>query len=121
MSVSAGQWVLILIGVASSAVGGILLKVGAMELPAGATSLQLLLAAALNWKLALAIVLYLVPLVLWMHLLRVLDISLLQPMLALVYVVTPLLAWAVLGERVSSLRMAGIGVVILGVVIIARS
>ena len=119
--ISAGQWLVILAGVAAGALGGILLKVGATELPVGATPLEWLGAVALNWKLVAAVILYLIPLVLWIHLLRVMDVSLLQPLLALVYVVTPVLAWALLGERVSLVRMAGIGVVIVGVIIIARS
>jgi drug/metabolite transporter (DMT)-like permease len=119
--INAGQWLVILVGVTAGAFGGILLKIGATELPVAASPFEWMRAVVLNWKLALAVVLYVIPLLLWIHLLRVMDISLLQPVLALVYVVTPVLAWVILGERVSLMRMAGIAVVMVGVVIIARS
>ena len=65
--------------------------------------------------------LYFLSAVVWLYLLTKLEISLVQPILALTYVITPILAIIFLGENVPPLRWIGIGVVIIGVFLIARS
>ena len=57
----------------------------------------------------------------WLFLLTKLDISFVQPILALTYVVTPILAVFFLGESVPPLRWVGIAVVVVGVYLIART
>lgn len=57
----------------------------------------------------------------WLYLLTKLDISVVQPILALTYVVTPVLAIIFLNEHVPLMRWFGILVIIFGVFIVART
>ena len=43
------------------------------------------------------------------------------PMLSIGYVVNAIAAWYLLGEAVTPMRLAGIGVIIVGVFLVARS
>jgi len=42
-------------------------------------------------------------------------------MLSLGYVVTAFIAWAFMGEAVNAMRISGIGIIIVGVFLVARS
>ena len=118
---SLSQWSMIVAGIASGALGGILLKMGATELRGDISPLEFAIAGFTNGKVLLAMLLYFLPVLIWLRLLRTIDISLLQPILALVYAVTPFLAWLLLDERISGMRIVGIAVVLLGVGIVSRS
>jgi multidrug transporter EmrE-like cation transporter len=48
-------------------------------------------------------------------------VSIAYPMLSIGYIVNALLAWWLFGEAVGVQRLVGIGVIIVGVIIIARS
>jgi drug/metabolite transporter (DMT)-like permease len=65
--------------------------------------------------------LYALGAVAWVTVLSRVPLSLAYPNLALSYAFTPVLAWLLLGESVSSLRWLGIGVICLGVLIVSRS
>ena len=114
-------WLLFLLGVLMSAAGGIFLKIGSADIQyeggVTATALQI----ALNWKILLGMLMYFIPVLIWIFMLKKIDLSYLQPLFSLMYVVTPILAIFVLNEQVPTLRWFGIGVVALGVLIIARS
>lgn len=64
---------------------------------------------------------YVISVVVWIMALSRVPVSMAYPMLSIGYVVNALAAWWLLGESLSSLRVAGIFVVILGVFLIARS
>jgi drug/metabolite transporter (DMT)-like permease len=49
------------------------------------------------------------------------PVSQAYPLLSLGYVVNAVLAWWLLGEAVTAVRMAGIGVIIVGVVLVVKS
>ena len=49
------------------------------------------------------------------------PVSQAYPMLSLGYVLNAVLAWWLLGEALTAARMAGIGIIIVGVVLVARS
>jgi drug/metabolite transporter (DMT)-like permease len=57
----------------------------------------------------------------WLIVLSRLDLSYAYLMLASMYVLIPLVSWLFLGERIPPMRWLGMGVVVLGVVIVARS
>lgn len=54
--------------------------------------------------------------VVWMAILRMMPLSRAFPMTGLAYVTVPLLAWAVLGERIDLTRACGIALIVAGVV-----
>ena len=64
---------------------------------------------------------YGVSLVVWIIGLSRTDVTIAYPMLSLGYVVSAFGAWMFLGEAVSPQRLAAIGVIIVGVVLLART
>ena len=57
----------------------------------------------------------------WLGVLSRLDLGLAYPLLALSYVLVPLLALVFLGEKMPMARWVGIGVIIFGVILVART
>ncbi len=113
-------WLLVFIGVGLSAIGGLLLKVGSVEMDYGQTILELFLQLLKNWKIGLGIIFYTVPVFIWIYLLKKLPLSTMQPLFALIYVVTPFLAMIFLKEQVSIIRWCGIGIIIFGITVFAH-
>ena len=64
---------------------------------------------------------YGVSVVVWILALSRVDVTIAYPMLSLGYVVNALAAWALFGEVMSVSRVLGIGIIILGVLVLARS
>ena len=64
---------------------------------------------------------YVVSLVVWILGLSRVEVSIAYPMLSIGYVLNAVAAWYLFGEAVSMARLAGIGVIIIGVYIVARS
>jgi multidrug transporter EmrE-like cation transporter len=64
---------------------------------------------------------YALSLVFWIMALSRVPVSIAYPMVSLGFALNALLAWWLLGEAVTPMRMAGIGVIIVGVVLVARS
>ena len=125
MSASTFAW--LMTGVLLNAAAQLMLKagaasVGAISLSAGAsalwrTGLQLSMHPGILGGLAC----YVVSVVAWIVALSRADVSVAYPMLSIGYVVNALLAWWIFGEAVSLQRWLGIGVIICGVVLVARS
>lgn len=67
------------------------------------------------------LVCYAVSLVVWIIGLSRTDVTLAYPMLSLGYVISALGAWMFLGEVVSAQRLLAIGVIMLGVLLLART
>jgi multidrug transporter EmrE-like cation transporter len=59
--------------------------------------------------------------VVWILALSRVEVSIAYPMLSIGYVINAALAWWLFGEAVGMQRLAGIGVIIIGVIIVARS
>src|SRR5271155_3809175 len=106
--ISAFQWVLILFGIISGSIGGILVKLGTRELSYDQQFAGIVWSVATNYKILIALFMYFMPFVIWLFLLKRMDLSRLQPLFSLVYVLTPLLAIAILGEKISVNRWLGI-------------
>ena len=114
------------IGIIMGSIGGILMKVGAShfgKIQIDSFHALVLFFAKMFTDITVlsGMTLYFLSAVVWLYLLTKLEISLVQPILALTYVITPILAIIFLGENVPPLRWIGIGVVIIGVFLIARS
>lgn len=114
------------LGILSGAFGSILLKMGVTQIgPIEINSLNQLFVYL--YKLFTNIlslsgfILYFASGVIWSYLLTKLDISFVQPILALTYVITPILAIFFLSEHISILRWGGIAVIVLGVFIVSRT
>ncbi|MEJ5212002.1 MAG: SMR family transporter [Burkholderiales bacterium] len=64
---------------------------------------------------------YGVSLVVWIMALSRVEVSVAYPMLSVGYVLNAIAAWYLFGEAVTPTRLLGIGIIILGVYIVARS
>lgn len=68
-----------------------------------------------------ALIAYGISVLVWVVGLSRVPVSQAYPLLSLGYVVNALLAWWLFGEMLTATRIAGIGIVIVGVILIARS
>jgi drug/metabolite transporter (DMT)-like permease len=94
--------------------------VGEIHLTAGnwlATGIKL----ATQWPILAGLACYAVSLVVWVIGLSRADVTMAYPMLSLGYIVTTILAWMFLGEVVSMQRMIALGVIVVGVALMART
>lgn len=64
---------------------------------------------------------YAISLVVWIIGLSRTDVTIAYPMLSLGYVVSAVGAWMFLGETISMQRLAAIGIIMIGVALLARS
>ena len=105
---------IILLGVLLNAAAQLLLKAGTNAMPLG-------LRLAIEPHILGGLACYVVSVVVWVVALSRVPVSIAYPMLSIGYVVNAIAAWYLLGEAVTPMRMAGIGVIILGVFMVARS
>lgn len=116
---------LILTGVLLNAAAQLLLKagtnaVGEFEFHSG-NIIPIGLKLAFEPHILTGMICYLVSLVVWIMALSRVPVSIAYPMLSIGYVINAIAAWYLLGEQVSLVRVLGIGIIILGVFIVARS
>jgi multidrug transporter EmrE-like cation transporter len=64
---------------------------------------------------------YAVSVVVWIMALSRVEVSLAYPMLSIGYVINALAAWYLFGEALTAQRMVGIGTIVVGVFLVARS
>ena len=101
---------------------GVLLNAGAqLLLKAGTNAAPLGLRLAIEPHILAGLACYVVSVVVWVIALSKVPVSMAYPMLSIGYVVNAIAAYYLLGETVTPLRLAGIGVIIVGVFIVARS
>ncbi|HEV7433231.1 MAG TPA: SMR family transporter [Steroidobacteraceae bacterium] len=119
------QLALILTGVLLNAIAQLLLKAGAgslagLELRA---SNAVLIATRLlsSMPILAGLACYALSVVVWILALAKVEVSVAYPMLSVGYVVNALAAWWLFGENLSGARIAGIGVILLGVWLVART
>ncbi len=67
------------------------------------------------------VVCYMVSLVVWIMGLSRVEVSIAYPMLSIGYVLNAVAAWYLFGEAGSVTRLTGIGIIIIGVYVVARS
>ncbi len=119
------SFALILTGVLLNAVAQLLLKAGTNALgvitPTFANALPLVGAIATNPHFLGGFACYGISVLVWILALSRVPVSIAYPMLSIGYVVNALAAWYLFGEMLSSGRWLGIGFVLIGVYLLARS
>ena len=116
---------LLMTGVLLNAGAQLLLKAGTNSIGVFAFSRDNI--APVGWQLATephiigGLGCYVVSLVVWIMALSRVEVSIAYPMLSIGYVVNALAAWYLFGEAVTATRLIGIGVIIIGVYLVARS
>lgn len=122
---SALSFSLVMCGVLLNAIAQLLLKAGTNTV--GHFEFSMANALPVGWKLATephivgGLACYVVSVVVWIMALSRVEVSIAYPMLSVGYVVNAIAAWYLFGESVTPMRLVGIGVIILGVFIVARS
>ena len=76
---------------------------------------------ALQWQILAGLACYAVSVAVWILALTRVQVSIAYPMLSLGYVVTAFAAWGLFGESLSAHKLLGIGIIIAGVVLLART
>lgn len=118
-------FLLVLAGVLLNAMAQLLLKAGVRPLGAisisASNGMQTLLTVATQPFIIAGLLSYVLSVAIWIGALSRVDVSIAYPMLSLGYVVNALLAWRLFDEQLSVQRIAGIGVILVGVFVLARS
>lgn len=119
------SFALILTGVLLNAAAQLLLKAGTNAI--GHFEFSVANIAPIGARIVLephifgGVVCYVVSLVVWILGLSRTEVSIAYPMLAIGYVVNALAAWYLFDESVNAVRWTGIGFIVLGVFLVARS
>jgi len=114
-------FILFAAGILMGSVGALSMKVGANRLSHFEFTFRWFLNLISNPYVIIGFILYFIPAVIWVYVLTKYPVSFVQPILALTYVVTPILALLILKEPVPALRWIGIIIIIAGVFIVSRS
>jgi multidrug transporter EmrE-like cation transporter len=119
------SFMLVLAGVLLNAAAQLLLKAGTNAIGAFAFTAGNLvpvgIKVASNPFIVSGLGCYAVSVVVWIMALSRVEVSLAYPMLSIGYVVNAVAAWYLFGEALSAQRMIGIGTIIVGVFLVARS
>jgi multidrug transporter EmrE-like cation transporter len=103
-------------------VAGVVLNASAqLLLKAGTNAMALGPRLALEPHVLGGLACYAVSVVVWIVALSRVPVSIAYPMLSLGYVINAFAAWQLLGESMSMQRLAGIALIVAGVVVVARS
>lgn len=116
---------LIMIGVLLNAGAQLLLKSGMLRIghfefkwnaliPVG-------LQAATNPAIIAGLSCYVISVVIWMAVLSRVEVSIAYPMVSIGYIIAAIAGWYFFGESLSTMRVAGILVIILGVYMVSRT
>ena len=122
---TAASFALVLTGVILNAAAQLLLKAGTNAV--GRFEFSVANALPVGLKLAFephilgGIACYVVSVVIWIMALSRVEVSIAYPMLSIGYILNALAAWYLFGEAVSPARLVGIGIIIVGVYVVARS
>ena len=119
------EFSLILSGVLLNACAQLLLKAGTNRI--GHFDFSLGNALPIGWQLATnpyifgGLSCYVISVVVWIMALSRVPVSIAYPMLSIGYVVNALAAWWLFGESLTIMRIAGIGIIIVGVYLVTKS
>lgn len=122
---NAASFSLVLAGVLLNAAAQLLLKAGTNRIGEFAFSLDNVVPVGL--KVAASpfvlggLACYAVSVVVWIMALSRVPVSVAYPMLSIGYIVNAFAAWALFGESLAAQKLAGIGFIVVGVWLVARS
>ena len=116
---------LLLTGVLLNAAAQLFLKAGTLRIGEFAFSADNIV--PIGWQLATqpfivaGVGCYVISLVVWIMGLSRVPVSIAYPMLSIGYIVSAIAAWYLFGESLTAQKMIGIGFIIIGVYLVARS
>ncbi|NLP44417.1 MAG: EamA family transporter [Peptococcaceae bacterium] len=110
-------YILALISVALGSIGQFLLKLASGELKVGGGLWQLAL-SFINFKMIVAITCFVTSMILWVFVLRKLELSIAYPMVSLGYVFVMLLSFYFLQEQIYLTKLLGTALIVVGVIVL---
>ena len=116
---------LLLTGVMLNAAAQLLLKAGTTRIGEFAFSAENII--PIGWQLATqpfivaGVGCYVISLVVWIMGLSRVPVSIAYPMLSIGYIVSAIAAWYLFGESLTAQKMIGIGFIVIGVYLVAKS
>ena len=119
------SFALVLFGVLLNAAAQLLLKAGTNSI--GHFEFSSANLVPIGWKVATqpyilgGLMCYAISVVVWILALSRVEVSIAYPMLSIGYVVNALAAYLLFGEAVGVQRLVGIGIIVVGVYVVARS
>ena len=119
------SFALVLFGVLLNAAAQLLLKAGTNSI--GHFEFSGANLVPIGWKVATqpyilgGLMCYAISVVVWIMALSRVEVSIAYPMLSIGYVVNAIAAYLLFGEAVGVQRLVGIGIIVVGVYIVARS
>lgn len=117
--------VLVFTGVLLGVAAQLLLKAGTNAVGHFAFERQSLMTAAFKFAvqpyIVAALFLYLIGMAVWILALSRIEVSVAYPMLSLGYAINAVAAWLIFDEPLTGGRVSGIAIIMLGVLILARS
>jgi multidrug transporter EmrE-like cation transporter len=116
--------ILILLSVGLNASAQLLIRAGMLkigETTSGARLLEAIPSMLTNWQLWLAMIAYGVSILTWMMALSKYEASFAYPFLSLGFVLVTLCGYLFFGESVGALRIAGVALICVGIILVARS
>ncbi|GAB7128894.1 SMR family transporter [Silvimonas sp. JCM 19000] len=119
------EFALIVFGVLLNAAAQLLLKAGTRQV--GHFDFSISNAVPIGWQIATnpfvfgGLCCYAISLVVWILALSRVEVSVAYPMLSLGYVVNVFLAWQLFGEALSTQKLSGVAIILVGVYLVARS
>ena len=113
----------ILLAVALNGIAQLLLKAGTQALNAQglAGSVAMLMAAAFQPFILAGLACYVISFGVWILALAKVPVSIAYPMLSIGYLFNALAAWWLFGEALTLPKLLGLGLILLGVVVLARA
>jgi drug/metabolite transporter (DMT)-like permease len=115
------QFLLINIGAFVTAIGGVFLKKLADNTDFTSLSHKTIFKIMSDPYFWCGAMCYVLPVLLWAYMLKSMELTKLQPLLAIVYLYTIAVAWIFLGESLNTMRIIGVISIIIGVVFIGKS
>jgi multidrug transporter EmrE-like cation transporter len=119
------NFILVLVGVLLNAAAQLLIKSGTNVLGKFSFETDKLVTLAFNviteYHILGGLFCYVISVGVWIVALSKLEVSVAYPMLSIGYVVNALAAWYLFGEVLSLQKIAGIFIIIFGVIMVARS
>ena len=118
-------FVYIMISVVGGAIGQVLLKKGMGSM--GPLTLTLQSVFGVLWKMAtnpyvvIGLIIYLTGTVFWLTALSRVELSFAYPFASLSYLLMLLASWLLFKEDINLMRIAGTAIIVLGVLVVARS
>ena len=124
-SMTWAAFALVMTGVLLNAIAQLALKASVSDTGIIGLDIQSLLSSAgslaSNLWLWLGLICYAISVVVWILALSRVDVSIAYPMLSIGYIVNAAAAWHLFNEPMNIGKIIGIGIIILGVYILARS